>query len=132
LISAITQRPVRGDLAMTGEITLLGRVLPIGGLKEKLLAAHRAGMKTVLVPDENKRDLRNIPKNVLKEMQIVWVERMDQVINEAFAFEEPVHEDAHGTPDIEISPAGPDMGQHEHMVSAAAYGYDSGLDILAE
>ncbi len=107
--SALTQRPIRGDLAMTGEITLRGRVLPIGGLKEKVLAAHRAGMKTVLAPEENRRDLRNIPKNVLKELNMVWVERMDQVINEAFTLDEPIQEDNTGS-DMDVTAPGPHMG----------------------
>ncbi|MCG7044572.1 S16 family serine protease, partial [Pseudomonas aeruginosa] len=63
LVSSLTGNPVRSDVAMTGEITLRGQVLPIGGLKEKLLAAHRGGIKTVLIPDENKRDLEEIPEN---------------------------------------------------------------------
>ncbi len=117
LISALTQRPIRGDLAMTGEITLRGRVLPIGGLKEKVLAAHRAGMKTVLAPEENRRDLRNIPKNVLKELNMVWVESMDQVINEAFTLDEPIQEDNTGS-DMDVTAPGPHMGT-EHAVSAS-------------
>ena len=64
LISALTQRPVRGDTAMTGEITLRGRVLPIGGLKDKTLAAHRHGIRRLIAPAENKRDLPKIPANV--------------------------------------------------------------------
>ncbi len=83
LISALTARPVDNRIAMTGEITLRGRVLPIGGLKEKTLAAHRFGIRKLLVPAENKRDLSRIPEHVLKDISIVWVENMDQVINEA-------------------------------------------------
>jgi ATP-dependent Lon protease len=85
IASAFTKRPVRGNLAMTGEITLRGRVLPIGGLKEKLLAAHRGGIKTVIIPKENEKDLVDIPSNVLKDMQIVLVERIDEVLEAAFA-----------------------------------------------
>ena len=68
---------------MTGEITLRGRVLPIGGLKEKVLAAHRAGIKTVLIPKENRKDLREIPRRVRDKLRIVPVEHMDEVLREA-------------------------------------------------
>jgi ATP-dependent Lon protease len=80
LISALTRRPVRSDVAMTGEITLTGRVLPIGGLKEKVLAAHRAGSKFVIAPMANKPDWADLPRVVRRELQFVWVETMDQVI----------------------------------------------------
>ena len=84
IASAFTKRPVRGDLAMTGEITLRGRVLPIGGLKEKLLAAHRGGIKTVIIPRENEKDLVDIPGNVLKDLELKLVERIDEVLETAF------------------------------------------------
>jgi len=80
LISALIERPVHHDVAMTGEITLRGRVLPIGGLREKVLAAHRAGLKTVLLPKQNKKDLVEIPKRVRRDMKFVFVERMDEVL----------------------------------------------------
>jgi ATP-dependent Lon protease len=80
LVSALLKRPVYHDIAMTGEITLRGRVLPIGGLKEKILAAHRGGVKKVLIPKENKKDLKDIPPTVLKEVEIVLVEHMDEVL----------------------------------------------------
>ncbi|HEX8229522.1 MAG TPA: endopeptidase La [Chloroflexia bacterium] len=80
LISAVTKRPVRSDVAMTGEITLTGRVLAIGGLKEKALAAHRAGMKYVIAPMPNKPEWAELPRAVRAEMEFVWVESMDQVI----------------------------------------------------
>jgi len=80
IVSAITKTPVRRDVAMTGEVTLRGRVLPIGGLKEKMLAAHRAGIKTVIVPKENKKDLKDIPKAVLKGLRVVMTDHVDQVI----------------------------------------------------
>ena len=83
IASAFTKRPVRGDLAMTGEITLRGRVLPIGGLKEKLLAAHRGGIKMVIAPKENEKDLVDIPSNVLKELNLKLVERIDEVLEVA-------------------------------------------------
>ncbi|NLM53528.1 MAG: endopeptidase La [Firmicutes bacterium] len=83
LASALTDRPVRHDLSMTGEITLRGRILPIGGVKEKLLAAHRAGIDTVLLPEENARDLQDVPENILRSLQIELVEHMDEVITRA-------------------------------------------------
>jgi ATP-dependent Lon protease len=83
LVSALTRIPARADVAMTGEITLRGEVLPIGGLKEKLLAAHRGGVKRVLIPAENKRDLPEIPKNVLQDVEIRPVQWIDQVLEVA-------------------------------------------------
>jgi len=80
IASAFLRRKVRGDLAMTGEITLRGRVLPIGGLKEKLLAAHRGNLKTVLIPKDNEKDLADVPANVVKALNIVLVEHMDEVL----------------------------------------------------
>ena len=79
LASALTHIPVRSDVAMTGEITLRGEVLPIGGLKEKLLAAHRGGIKTVIIPQENERDLAEIPKNIIQDLEIRPVRWIDQV-----------------------------------------------------
>ncbi|MDX1409752.1 MAG: S16 family serine protease [Saprospiraceae bacterium] len=79
LMSAITGIPVRSDVAMTGEITLRGEVLPIGGLKEKLLAAHRGGIKTVVIPDENEKDLTEIPKNIKDHLDIRPVKWIDEV-----------------------------------------------------
>jgi ATP-dependent Lon protease len=83
MASILTGRPVRDDLAMTGEITLRGRVLPIGGLKEKVLAAHRAGLRRVLVPKRNEADLDDIPADLRREMQLVLVDSIDQVLAEA-------------------------------------------------
>ena len=80
LVSALTRRPVRRDVAMTGEITLRGRVLPIGGLKEKMLAAHRGGIRKVIIPKENEKDLKDIPKVVTRQMKVVTVEHMDEVL----------------------------------------------------
>jgi len=80
LVSALTRRPVRRDVAMTGEITLRGRVLPIGGLKEKMLAALRGGIRKVIIPKENEKDLRDIPKVVTRQMKVVTVEHMDEVL----------------------------------------------------
>jgi ATP-dependent Lon protease len=83
IVSALAKRPVRRDIAMTGEITLRGRVLPIGGLKEKIIAAHRGGIKTVLIPKENEKDLKDIPKLISRSMTIVPVEHMDEVLSHA-------------------------------------------------
>jgi ATP-dependent Lon protease len=80
LISALSRRAVHKDVTMTGEITLRGRVLPIGGLRDKVLAAHRAGLKTMVIPKKNKKDMIDVPKKVQREMQFVYVERMDQVL----------------------------------------------------
>ncbi|MDD2587153.1 MAG: magnesium chelatase domain-containing protein, partial [Syntrophomonadaceae bacterium] len=82
MASAMSGVRVRGDVAMTGEITLRGRVLPIGGLKEKVLAAHRAGIKTVILPEENKKDLDEIPDNVRKKLRFVTVSHVDEVLAE--------------------------------------------------
>lgn len=87
LISALAGRQVRPDVAMTGEITLRGRVLPIGGFKEKLLAAHRAGITTVIVPAENQKDLVELPKKIQRELTITFVERMEQVLAVALVSE---------------------------------------------
>ncbi|UDG79134.1 Lon protease [Candidatus Ecksteinia adelgidicola] len=81
LVSCLTNSPVRSNIAMTGEITLRGQILPIGGLKEKLLAAHRGGIKIVLIPYENKRDLEEIPKNIIANLDIHPVQKIDQVFN---------------------------------------------------
>lgn len=88
IASALLKKPVRSDVAMTGEITLRGRVLPIGGLKEKILAAHRGQVKTVLIPKENEKDLKEIPPKILKAMNIVLADHMDQVLKEALVIEE--------------------------------------------
>jgi len=89
LVSALMKVPVRRDLAMTGEITLRGRVLPIGGLKEKLLAAHRGGISTVIIPKENRRDLREVPRRVLKTTRVVLVDHVDEVLREALVLADP-------------------------------------------
>jgi ATP-dependent Lon protease len=85
LVSALTDIPVKSEVAMTGEITLRGEVLPIGGLKEKLLAAHRGGITTVLIPDDNKKDLAEIPKNIKDKLTIVPVKWIDEVLEHALA-----------------------------------------------
>ncbi|WP_313646197.1 endopeptidase La [Pseudomonas sp.] len=86
LVSALTQIPVRADVAMTGEITLRGQVLAIGGLKEKLLAAHRGGIKTVIIPEENVRDLKEIPENIKQDLQIKPVKWIDEVLQIALQY----------------------------------------------
>jgi len=88
IASALSKIPVRRDLAMTGEITLRGKVLPIGGLKEKLLAAHRAGLFEVILPLENEKDLAEVPENLRNEMKLHFADTMDQVL--AVALERPL------------------------------------------
>jgi ATP-dependent Lon protease len=83
VISALTRKAVRNDTAMTGEITLRGRVLPIGGLRDKTLAAHRHGIRRLIVPQGNERDMREIPENIRKEVEFIFVTTMDQVIQAA-------------------------------------------------
>jgi len=94
LISALTGRPIHRDVAMTGEVTLRGRVLPIGGLREKVLAAHRAGMKVVVIPEKNVKDLVDVPRKVQHDLKIMPVTHMDQIIEIALALDaviEPPH-----------------------------------------
>jgi ATP-dependent Lon protease len=88
LVSALTKRKVYRDIAMTGEITLRGRVLPIGGLKEKIIAAHRGGIKKILIPKENEKDLKDVPKTISKQLEIVPVEHMDEVLTHALIIDE--------------------------------------------
>jgi ATP-dependent Lon protease len=89
IASALLKVPVRSDLAMTGEITLRGRILPIGGLKEKVLAAHRGLIKRVLVPKENAKDIKEIPAKILKEVELLLVEHMDDVLKQALLVSDP-------------------------------------------
>ena len=99
IISVMTGIPVRKDVAMTGEITLRGRVLPIGGLKEKLLAAHRGGIKTVMIPEENAKDLVDISDNIKGGLEIVPVSRMDEVLKHALTrMPEPIQWDETAQP----------------------------------
>ncbi len=93
IVSVLTDNPVRKDIAMTGEVTLRGNVLPIGGLKEKLLAAHRGGIKTVLIPKDNEKDLAEIPENVKQGLEIIPVEHVDEVLAKALVAElQPINE----------------------------------------
>jgi len=88
IISAFTRRPVRRDVAMTGEVTLRGKVLPIGGLKSKTIAAHRAGIKTVLLPKDNAKDIPELPERVRQDLELIPVGHLDDVL--AVALLEPV------------------------------------------
>jgi ATP-dependent Lon protease len=99
VISALTRRPVRSDTALTGEISLLGRVLPIGGIRDKALAAHRHGIRRMIVPSDNSRDLQEIPSNVRDELEIILVNTMDQVIQEALMLDDRQIEDLHEATD---------------------------------
>jgi len=103
LVSALTKVPVRSEVAMTGEITLRGRVLPIGGLKEKLLAAHRGGITTIIIPEDNKKDLADIPQNVTGSLEIHPVRWIDEVLD--IALERPLQplraSDADDKPTVE-------------------------------
>lgn len=83
LASALSGKPVRHDVAMTGEITLRGDVLPVGGIKEKVIAAHNAGIKKILLPHDNKRDMKDVPETVKKDVTFVFVRSMDEVLAEA-------------------------------------------------
>jgi ATP-dependent Lon protease len=106
IISVMTAIPVRKEVAMTGEITLRGRVLPIGGLKEKLLAALRAGIKTVLIPEENVKDLTDIPDEVKKKLEIVPAARVDDVLKTALVrMPEPVAWEEEPAGDGTVGPA---------------------------
>jgi ATP-dependent Lon protease len=93
MTSALTNRPISREVAMTGEITLRGRVLPIGGLKEKAIAAHRGGIKKIIIPKENEKDLKDIPKSVLKDVMFVPVEHMDVVLMHALVWPQPNDKD---------------------------------------
>ena len=88
LVSALTKRKVHRDIAMTGEITLRGRVLPIGGLKEKIIAAHRGGIKKILIPKENEKDLKDVPNTITNQLEIVTLEHMDEVLTHALILDD--------------------------------------------
>jgi ATP-dependent Lon protease len=107
LISALTRRPVHRNVAMTGEVTLRGKVLPVGGIKEKVLAAHRAGLKTVILPKDNQRDLEEIPAHVQRDMKFRFVEHMEEVLNIAL----------YDKPRRETRPAKPAEGRAEREVA---------------
>jgi ATP-dependent Lon protease len=84
LVSLLTGRTIRSDLAMTGEISLRGLVLPVGGIKEKVVAAHRAGIKTVLLPARNRKDLEDIPESARSALKLVWLDTVDDAMAAAF------------------------------------------------
>jgi ATP-dependent Lon protease len=114
IVSALTRIPVRCDIAMTGEITLRGKVLPIGGVKEKLLAAHRLGLHTVLLPKDNEKDLADIPPEIQAQMTIHFVESMDEVLQ--FALEKPLPVPGH--PPVEVDPKfGADVAQDNELTN---------------
>jgi ATP-dependent Lon protease len=105
LVSALTKIPVRRDVAMTGEITLRGKVLPIGGLKEKMLAAIRAGITTIIIPEQNRKDLDEIPKHILKKIKIVSASKIDDVLKLALEKFPPAPAPARSTPSKQKTPA---------------------------
>jgi ATP-dependent Lon protease len=115
IVSALTRIPVRCDIAMTGEITLRGRVLPIGGVKEKLLAAHRLGLRTVILPKDNEKDLADIPPEIQAEMALHFVESMDEVLQ--YALEQPLPVPGH-PPVAEVEPKfGGDVAQDNELTN---------------
>jgi ATP-dependent Lon protease len=106
IVSVLTRIPVKASVAMTGEVTLRGRVLPIGGLKEKLLAALRGGLKTVIIPKENEKDLAEIPDNVKKALEILPVATVDEVLARALLrLPEPVPAEPEAAPAAPPVPA---------------------------
>src|SRR5437764_1022836 len=115
LVSALTRVPTRKDVAMTGEITLRGKVLPIGGVKEKVLAAHRAGVKNIVLPKDNEKDLADIPKNVLDTLNVYMVQTMDEVLK--IALTEPL---------AGRIPAAAPAGKPFYLVDLPGYGYARG------
>jgi len=116
IVSVLTGIPIKRDVAMTGEVTLRGRVLPIGGLKEKLLAALRAGIKTVLIPAENEKDLADIPDNVRKALEIIPVSNVDEVLAKALV-RPPVAIHWEEPPDDHRRPAKGEGEDHEGVVA---------------
>jgi ATP-dependent Lon protease len=92
MASLFSDRPVRSELAMTGEVTLRGRVLPVGGIKMKLLAAHRAGLSTVLLPKRNEKDLDDLPQEVREALSIVLVDRIDEALSLALSKQVPAED----------------------------------------
>lgn len=114
IVSSLIKKPIRHDVAMTGEITLRGRVLPIGGLKEKILAAHRGKVKTVLIPKENEKDLKDIPENILKDVEVKLVSHMDEVLEAAIVSETPLFHDLVVPPPSHIR-MGSDIGTNVNL-----------------
>jgi len=121
IASALTRVPVRSNVAMTGEITLRGRVLPIGGLKEKMIAAHRGGIDTLIIPRENEKDLVEIPANVKRNLHIILVEHMDEVLAAALSLADPgsfLRAGDHTIDDIYDELPPPVQGVEEHRSPA--------------
>ncbi|MDY6853016.1 MAG: S16 family serine protease, partial [Thermodesulfobacteriota bacterium] len=106
IVSALLKKPIRREMAMTGEITLRGRVLPIGGLKEKTMAAHRGNIKTILIPKDNEKDIKDIPARIMKSIQIIPVESMDEVLEKAIVVPEGESLFVTPQPESPILPAG--------------------------
>jgi ATP-dependent Lon protease len=126
LISALTKRAVRGDTAMTGEITLRGRVLPIGGLKDKTLAAHRHGIRRMIAPAQNRRELEKLPANIIKEMTFFWVDDMDDVIRAAILLDVDQVDNLTGaTDEIPANAIPPAPGFGTNMVTDASARQDA-------
>ena len=118
LVSVLTDIPVKSDVAMTGEITLRGQVLKIGGLKEKLLAAHRGNIKTVLIPADNERDLTDIPDNIKSDLHIVPVRWIDEVLEHALQYQPtPTAVDAESIPETDSSGDEPDQNSEEKPIN---------------
>jgi len=90
LVSLLTDRTIRSDTAMTGEISLRGLVLPVGGIKEKVVAAHRAGIKRIMLPARNRKDFEDIPEEVRQQLTFVWLERVDDAVSSALEAANPV------------------------------------------
>jgi ATP-dependent Lon protease len=88
LVSLLTERAIPGDTAMTGEISLRGLVLPVGGIKEKVIAAAQAGIKRVILPARNKRDFGDVPEEVRKQLEFVWIDRVDEAVSSTFHTED--------------------------------------------
>jgi ATP-dependent Lon protease len=114
LASALTKIPVRRDIAMTGEVTLRGKVLPIGGLKEKLLAAHRAGVFEAIMPKDNEKDMADLPELLKSSMKLHFVDSMDEVLG--IALEGPLPEMKEETPEVLLdvpTVPGPERRPHQ-------------------
>lgn len=135
LASAVTGRAVRHDVAMTGEITLRGRVLPVGGIKEKVLAAHRVGVRTIVMPRDNAKDLEEIPDNIRKQLDIQLVEHMDEVLAiallEPSEAHSPVRDEAAAASDEDFSASDPGLGSdiHSDMDPTGDLDDDAGNDV---
>ncbi len=119
LVSALTKYKVRRDVAMTGEVTLRGRVLPIGGLKEKIMAAHRGEMKTIIIPKENEKDLKDIPERILKNLEIISVSQVDEVLPVALVVPEGESLFKELAPEVEVP--SPDASSTEEAGQRAAH-----------